>query len=160
VVQLFNREARAFNDFSNINNENKEAWTDAIFAYALYYPVVEFINSIAIALILWYGGSAVVRNMDFFAAFRGSGVPTHAPGFFGTVTLGVLIAFIQLAQRFFRPILDLSDKFNILQSAMAAAERIFHLLDTKTEIETIAMPVMGDSQRSKQRYSLRRVSMH
>jgi ATP-binding cassette subfamily B protein len=144
VVQLFNREARAFDDFSSINDENKQAWTDAIFAYALYYPVVEFISSIAIALILWYGGSAVVHNLDFFAAFKGSVVPTHAPGFFGTVTLGVLIAFIQLAQRFFRPILDLSDKFNILQSAMAASERIFHLIDTKSEIETIHAPVSGD----------------
>jgi len=137
VVQLFNREPRAFRDFSAVNHENKLAWTDAIFAYALYYPVVELLSSAAIALVIWYGGLAVLRNTTFFAHLTGA-LPAHAPGLFGAVTLGTLIAFIQYAQRFFRPIMDLSDKFNILQAAMAASERVFKLLDTEPEIHSPA----------------------
>jgi ATP-binding cassette, subfamily B, multidrug efflux pump len=123
VVQLFNRERRAFKDFSAVNAENKKAWSDAIFAYALYYPTVEFLSSTAIALVIWRGGASTLH---------------------GTVTLGVLIAFMQYAQRFFRPIQDLSDKYNILQAAMAAAERVFKLLDTKSEINSPEHPVEGD----------------
>jgi ATP-binding cassette, subfamily B, multidrug efflux pump len=136
VVQLFNRERRAFNDFSSVNAENKKAWTDAIFAYALYYPIVEFLSSTAIALVLWFGGDAVLRNAGYPNGLRNS--------IFGTVTLGVLIAFIQYAQRFFRPIQDLSDKYNILQAAMAASERVFKLLDTEPTIVSPAHPVAGD----------------
>jgi ABC-type multidrug transport system fused ATPase/permease subunit len=143
VVQLFNREKRAFHDFSNVNLENKNAWADAITAYAIYYPVVEFLSSLAIAFVLWQGGLAVMHNLGYPEG--------HGPGIFGTVTLGVLIAFIQYAQRFFRPIMELSDKFNILQAAMAAAERIFKLLDqsphivSPTHIETPSptSPVYG-----------------
>src|SRR5215469_6256112 len=124
IVQLFNRERRAFNDFSQVNAENKKAWSDAIFAYALYYPIVEFLSSTAIALVIWRGGISVLR---------------------GTVTLGILIAFMQYAQRFFRPIQDLSDKYNILQAAMAAAERIFKLLDTQSDIVSPARPITGDN---------------
>jgi ATP-binding cassette subfamily B multidrug efflux pump len=133
VVQLFNREKRAFNDFSAVNDENKLAWTDAIFAYALYYPVVEFLSSIAIALVIWRGGLAVLHANPNLTSFL------HP-----VVTLGILIAFIQYAQRFFRPIQDLSDKYNILQAAMAAAERIFKLLDTEPEIKSPALPKPGD----------------
>ncbi len=139
VVQLFNREQRAYDDFSAVNQENKRAWTDAIFAYALYYPVVEFLSSLAIALVLWRGGIAVIDHL---------GVPTgHVwlRGMFSTVTLGVLIAFIQYAQRFFRPILELSDKFNILQAAMAASERVFKLLDQAPEIVSPAQPVAPEA---------------
>jgi ATP-binding cassette, subfamily B, multidrug efflux pump len=146
VVQLFNREPRAFHDFSNINDENKQAWTDAIFAYALYYPVVEFISSIAIASILWFGGRAALQTAQFHWLSAHSyitGNIVHS-SFFGTVTLGVLIAFIQYAQRFFRPIQDLSDKFNILQAAMAAAERVFKLLDDQPEIQSPTHPLRGD----------------
>jgi ATP-binding cassette subfamily B multidrug efflux pump len=147
IVQLFNRERRAFNDFSEVNAENKKAWTDAIFAYALYYPIVEFLSSTAIALVIWRGGISVLHT----ASFTWLNAHTYlAPGsnavhtsIFGTVTLGVLIAFIQYAQRFFRPIQDLSDKYNILQAAMAAAERIFKLLDTRSEIVSPAQPVAG-----------------
>ena len=132
IVQLFNRERRAFNYFSAVNAENKQAWTDAIFAYAWYYPVVEFLSSTAIAL------CPLARRLRRPAQRR---LPPdcsrlrpashgHAPGFFGTVTIGVLIGFIQYAQRFFRPIMDLSEKYNILQAAMAASERVFKLLDT------------------------------
>jgi ATP-binding cassette, subfamily B, multidrug efflux pump len=123
VVQLFNRERRAFKDFSSVNAENKRAWSDAIFAYALYYPIVEFLSSTAIALVIWRGGASVLH---------------------GTVTLGILIAFMQYAQRFFRPIQDLSDKYNILQAAMAASERVFNLLDSEPEIVSPAHPVAGD----------------
>jgi ATP-binding cassette subfamily B protein len=148
IVQLFNREPRAFRDFSAINDENKQAWTDAIFAYALYYPVIEFISSIAIALIIWIGGRAALQSGEFHwltgHSYLAPGSAVAHYSFFGTVTLGVLIAFIQYAQRFFRPIQDLSDKFNILQAAMAASERVFKLLDTETEIATSANPVPGD----------------
>jgi ATP-binding cassette subfamily B multidrug efflux pump len=136
VVQLFNRERRAFNDYSAVNAENKQAWTDAIFAYALYYPIVEFLSSTAIALVIWFGGDAVLRNMGYTHGIRNS--------IFGSVTLGILIAFIQYAQRFFRPIQDLSDKYNILQAAMAASERVFKLLDTEPTIVSPASPLTGD----------------
>jgi ATP-binding cassette subfamily B protein len=148
VVQLFNREPRAFRDFSAVNAENKRAWTDAIFAYALYYPVVELLSSIAIALVVWRGGLSVLFTVShtwvghhFFLA---AGV-RHFSAFGNVVTLGVLIAFIQYAQRFFRPIQDLSDKYNILQAAMAAAERIFKLLDTAPDIASPAHTQAGDN---------------
>ncbi|WP_263419908.1 ABC transporter ATP-binding protein [Terriglobus albidus] len=124
VVQMFNREKRAFRDFSAVNDENKQAWTDAIFAYALYYPAVELLSATAIALVIWRGGAGVLS---------------------GFVTIGVLIAFMQYAQRFFRPIQDLSEKYNILQAAMAAAERIFKLLDTAPAIQSPAQPIAGDN---------------
>jgi ATP-binding cassette subfamily B protein len=113
LVQLFNRQQRAFNDFSTINRIHMEAFKDNILCYALYYPAVELLSSVAIALIIWEGGGGVLR---------------------GTVMLGTLVGFMQYAQRFFRPIQDLSEKYNILQAAMAASERIFKLLDTPPEI--------------------------
>jgi len=147
IVQLFNREPRAFRDFSDVNHENKLAWTDAIFAYALYYPVVEFLSSIAIALVIWYGGIAVLHASSLtwlthhrYATGTGSGFSILG----NTVTIGILIAFIQYAQRFFRPIQDLSDKYNILQAAMAASERVFKLLDTEPEIPLLPNPIAGD----------------
>ncbi len=123
LVQLFNRQERAFRDFSTINRIHMEAFKDNIMAYALYYPAVELLSSLAIALIIWMGGGGVLR---------------------GTVTLGVLVAFMQYAQRFFRPIQDLSEKYNILQAAMAASERVFKLLDTAPEIVSPANPKPGD----------------
>ena len=129
IVQLFNREKRAFTDFDAVNQRNKRAWTDAIYAYSLYYPIVEFLSSVAIALVLWRGGIGLMHSV----------AGREATGFFhgrigGVVTVGILIAFIQYAQRFFRPIQDLSDKYNILQAAMAAAERVFKLLDEQPQI--------------------------
>jgi len=123
VVQLFNREDRAYKDFEDVNRLHMIAFKDTIFAYALYYPAVEVLSSIAIALVIWRGGFGVLH---------------------GTVTIGVLAMFIQYSQRFWRPIQDLSDKFNILQSAMAACERIFQLLDTRPEIVNPAHPIAGD----------------
>jgi len=145
IVQLFNRERRAFNDFSSVNAENKQAWTDAIFAYAWYYPVVEFLSSTAIALVIWVGGRAVLHNDAFLRAAAAAGLhPNHAAGIFGTISIGVLIGFIQYAQRFFRPIQDLSEKYNILQAAMAASERVFRLIDTEPTILSPTHPIAGD----------------
>jgi ATP-binding cassette subfamily B protein len=132
VVQLFNREERAFRDFTAVNEQHMIAFKDTIFAYALYYPAVEILSSIAIALVLWRGGFGVIAETS------GNGAVT------GIVTIGVLSAFIQYSQRFFRPIMDLSEKFNILQAAMAACERIFKLLDTPTEIFSPAVVKQGD----------------
>ncbi len=123
VVQLFNREERAFRDFEVVNRQHMFAFKDTIFAYALYYPAVEILSSIAIATILWRGGFGVLR---------------------GAITIGIISAFIQYAQRFFRPIQDLSEKFNILQAAMTACERIFRLLDTPSEIVSPENPRLGD----------------
>jgi ATP-binding cassette subfamily B multidrug efflux pump len=113
VLQLFNRERRAYDKFSEVNDIHREAYKDAIMAHAVYYPVVEVLSATAIASVIWFGGRSVLS---------------------GITTIGVLVAFMQYAQRFFRPIQDLSEKYNILQSAMASAERVFKLLDTHTEI--------------------------
>ena len=129
VVQLFNREERAYRDFTAVNEQHMIAFKDTIFAYALYYPAVEILSSIAIALIIWRGG---------FGVIRGGGIGADM------VTIGILSAFIQYSQRFFRPIMDLSEKFNILQAAMAACERIFKLLDTPTEIVSPSTVKTGD----------------
>ena len=115
VVQLFNRERKALEDFSKRNRDNMLAWRDAILAYALFYPAVEFLSFATIALIYWSGGNRILH---------------------GALTLGVLTEFTMYAQRFFRPIQDLSEKFNILQSAMAASERIFKLLDEPLTIQS------------------------
>jgi ATP-binding cassette subfamily B multidrug efflux pump len=124
VVQLFNREQRAYQDFEAVNEQHMIAFKDTIFAYALYYPAVELLSSIAIATVLWRGGYSVLAR--------------------GSVTIGILAMFIQYSQRFWRPIQDLSDKYNILQAAMAACERIFKLLDTAPEIVSPAHPLRGD----------------
>jgi ATP-binding cassette subfamily B protein len=123
VVQLFNREERAYNDFEAVNRLHMIAFKDTIFAYALYYPAVELLSSVAIALVIWRGGFGVLS---------------------GSVTIGVLAAFNMYSQRFWRPIQDLSDKYNILQAAMAACERIFKLMDTAPEIVSPANPRSGD----------------
>jgi len=117
VVQLFNHERKARAEFAKRNKDNMLAWRDAILAYALFYPAVEFLSFATIALIYWSGGNRILQN---------------------TLTLGVLIEFTMYAQRFFRPIQDLSEKFNILQSAMAASERIFKLLDEPITIDSSA----------------------
>jgi ATP-binding cassette subfamily B multidrug efflux pump len=117
VLQLFNREARSYERFKKINAEHMVAFKDAIMAHAVYYPVVEVLSAVAIASVIWFGGGRVLQE---------------------AVTVGVLVAFMQYAQRFFRPIQDLSEKYNILQSAMASSERIFKLLDTPPEIASPA----------------------
>jgi ATP-binding cassette subfamily B protein len=124
VVQLFNREQRSYEEFEAVNKQHMVAFKDAILAYALYYPAVELLSSVAIALVIWLGGNGVMRN---------------------AVSIGVLVAFIQYSQRFFRPIQDLSEKYNILQAAMAASERVFKLLDTPAELQSPAAPRTSDS---------------
>jgi len=133
VLQLFNRERRAYNRFAEINRSHMDAFKDAILAYAVYYPVVDLFSSVAIACVIWWGGQDVMRQMS-------SGV--HA--IVATASLGVLVAFIQYAFRFFRPIMDFSEKYNILQSAMAASERIFKLLDTPVEVVSPAVTKKPD----------------
>jgi ATP-binding cassette subfamily B protein len=123
VVQLFNREQRSFEEFEDVNRQHMVAFKDAILAYALYYPAVELLSSVAIALVIWLGGFGVLRN---------------------AVSIGVLVAFVQYSQRFFRPIQDLSEKYNILQAAMAASERVFKLLDTPAELQTPSGPRPSD----------------
>ena len=141
VLQLFNRERKAYNRFSEINRNHMDAYKDAIMAYSVYYPVVEVLSAIAIACVIWFGGGDVMRNLSVssvavrfnwktLVSFRL--VPTVA-------SLGVLVAFIQYALRFFRPIMDFSEKYNILQSAMAASERVFKLLDTPVEVVSPAV---------------------
>jgi ATP-binding cassette, subfamily B, multidrug efflux pump len=123
VLQLFNREKRAYDKFSEVNAVHMDAFMDAIMAHAVYYPVVEILSATAIACVIWFGGNDVIRN---------------------ATTIGVLAAFIQYAQRFFRPIQDFSEKYNILQSAMAASERVFKLLDTPAEITSPAITKTPD----------------
>jgi ATP-binding cassette subfamily B multidrug efflux pump len=136
VLQLFNRERKAYQQFSEINRSHMDAFKDAIMAYSVYYPAVEIFSAIAIACVIWFGGGDVMHqtpvtsvavsfNWKTLVAFHL--VPAVA-------TLGVLVAFIQYALRFFRPIMDFSEKYNILQSAMAASERIFKLLDTPVQV--------------------------
>ncbi len=140
VLQLFNREERAFDKFSDVNAVHMDAFKDAIMAHAVYYPVVEVLSAIAIACVIWFGGNKVLHNVT---AVSLTFTFAHKKMLFHVVrnatTLGVLVAFIQYAQRFFRPIQDLSEKYNILQSAMASSERIFKLLDAPVEITSPAV---------------------
>jgi len=120
VVQLFRREARNREAFAAINRQHTDANLAQIFYYAVFYPAIELLAALATALIILYGGWRVIA---------------------GTLTLGALVAFIQYSERFWRPISDLSEKFNILQAAMASSERIFTLLDTEPRVVAPAQPV-------------------
>jgi ATP-binding cassette, subfamily B, multidrug efflux pump len=119
VLQLFNGERRSAREFDLINAENRNAFKEAITAYGWFYPAVEFISMIALASILTAGGWRTVS---------------------GQLSLGVVVAFLQYGMRFFRPIQDLSEKYNILQAAMASSERIFKLLDTTAAVVAPAAP--------------------
>src|SRR5207302_248501 len=136
VLQLFNRERKAYDRFSEINRSHMDAFKDAIMAYSLYYPAVEIFSSIAIASVIWWGGKEVISRVlvkSVALEFNPhSIIAFHVV--IAAASLGVLVAFMQYAQRFFRPIMDFSEKYNILQSAMAAAERVFKLLDTPPEV--------------------------
>ena len=123
TVQLFRREARSFAAFDELNRGHTQANLDSIFYYAVFYPAIELIGAVATAAIIWYGGGWTLE---------------------GTLTLGSLVAFIQYSQRFFRPISDLSEKFNILQAAMASSERIFGLLDTPPRLVSPAAARLPD----------------
>jgi ATP-binding cassette subfamily B protein len=142
VLQLFNRERKAYQRFSEINRSHMDAYKDAIMAYSVYYPVVDFFSAVAIACILWFGGQDVMRGLVASSVSiefnRQTLMSFHLVA--TAASLGVLIAFTQYAQRFFRPIMDFSEKYNILQSAMAASERIFKLLDTPVDVVGPAVP--------------------
>jgi ATP-binding cassette, subfamily B, multidrug efflux pump len=122
LVQLYHREEIHEQKFASLNAAHRDAFLKSVFYYSVYFPVVEFLEALALSLILWYGGITSLR---------------------GALTLGSLVAFIQYAERFFRPIRDLSERYNILQGAMASSERIFDLLDTKPEITATATRAAG-----------------
>ncbi len=119
IVQLFNRENAAHRIFKSLDNDYLSAHLRSITAYALFFPIIQLFTSIALALIIWYGGLSMVE---------------------GVVTIGVLAAFLDYARQFFRPIQDLSEKYNLLQGAMASSERIFRLLDREPGIRSPAAP--------------------
>src|SRR6476660_3320647 len=113
TVQLFRREGRTFEKFDDINRKHRDANIDSILYYAVFYPAIEVIGALAAALIIWSGGRWVLQ---------------------GTLTLGALVAFLLYSGRFFRPISDMSEKFNTLQAAMASSERIFQLIDQEISV--------------------------
>jgi ATP-binding cassette subfamily B protein len=119
VVQLFGREAAAREEFGRINRKHRDVNVQTIFYYAVYYPAVELTTALGLGLIIWYGGAQVLA---------------------GAVSIGALVAFFQYAQRFYEPIADLSDKYNIMQAAMASSERIFKLLDAPVEVAAPQQP--------------------
>jgi ATP-binding cassette subfamily B protein len=123
TVQIFRREGRDYEDFASIDRQHRDANLDSIFYYAVFYPAIEVVSALAAALIIWVGGGWVAD---------------------GGLTLGALVAFLQYSQRFFRPISDLSEKFNVLQGAMASSERIFALLDTPIDIKSDSPSARGD----------------
>lgn len=119
IVQLFNREDENYDRFTKINHSYLDANLDTIFYFAIFFPTVRFLSSLAIALIIWYGGGQILQD---------------------ALTFGVLVAFIQYAELFYRPIQDLSEKYNIFQQAMASSERVFKLIDEPVKIESPANP--------------------
>jgi ATP-binding cassette subfamily B protein len=126
TVQLFNREAKAFGQFSEINGAYRQANIETIFYYAVFYPLVNLISAIGIVAVVWYGGGQVIQN---------------------AITIGTLVAFLQYTQRLWQPIQDISDKYNVFQAAVVASERIFRLFDTPDKIvspEAPRLPATGD----------------
>lgn len=128
IVQIFTKEKDELNKFSGINGDHRKANVDSIFYYAIFYPIVEILSTSAIALIIWYGGGKVLQD---------------------TMTIGVLFAFIQFTEMFFRPIRDLSEKYNIMQTAMASSERIFKLLDNETFVKNPDQPLSLNNVKGK-----------
>ena len=125
TVQLFRQEGRTFDRFDVVNTKHRDANVQSIFYYAVFYPAIEVIGALAAALIIWFGGGWTMQ---------------------GTLTLGSLVAFLQYSQRFFRPISDMSEKFNVLQAAMASSERIFKLLDSQVRIESPSGLTLGSDR--------------
>ena len=120
VDQVFNREEKSFKQFDGINALHRDANIKSIFYYAVFYPGVDLIGALAVGLIIWYAGRDVLG---------------------GTITIGTVMAFLQFNEMFWRPIRDLSEKYNIMQTAMASSERVFKLLDDKTSIDDPVSPV-------------------
>jgi ATP-binding cassette subfamily B protein len=128
LVQIFNRQDKNFRKFKNINLEHTRAHVKTVFYYAIYFPAIELVGAVALAIVIWQGGLLKSDN---------------------AVTFGVLVAFIQYTQMFFRPISDLSEKYNILQAAMASSERIFKLVDTPPRITTLEEAVVKKDIKGK-----------
>ncbi|MDQ6788394.1 MAG: ABC transporter ATP-binding protein/permease [Acidobacteriota bacterium] len=126
TVQLFNAERKTENRFHDINDDYRNANIETIYYYAIFYPMVDFIGAIGVALVIWFGGYQILNNVS-------------ASG--NALTIGIVIAFIQYSQQLFQPIRDLSDKFNVLQAAIVASHRIFLLLDLPVQIETPVKPL-------------------
>lgn len=120
VVQLFGKEKRTKEEFELINQEHTRENKRSVTYYAVFFPVVEFLGALSVGLIIWYGGGQVFQSV---------------------ITVGVIISFLQYTEMFFRPIRDLSEKYNILQTAMASSERIFELLDTKPDVNDPDKPI-------------------
>ncbi len=128
VVKIFNKEKRTLNDFKKINYDHTRANVRSVFYYSVFYPVVELIGAISVALIIWYGGSKAIEHV---------------------LTIGILISFLQYSEMFFRPIRDLSEKYNIMQTAMASSERIFKLLDRQAIIPDPEKPIELENIKGK-----------
>lgn len=126
IVQLFNREDKEREKFKSINNAHKEAYIDTIFYFAIFWPLVEVLASLAMALVIWYGGGRAIMDQ---------------------VTFGILLAFVQYVRQFFQPIQGLSEKFNTLQSALASSERIFSVLDTPEKVKEPDTPKVIENPR-------------
>ena len=131
TVQAYNRQDRNFEQFSGLNHEYLAANMRSVVCHAVFFPIVELLGAVAVALIVWYGGGRVIE---------------------GSMTLGTVYLFVQYAQRFFQPIRDLSEKFNIFQTAMASAERVFKLLETQPEIVSPPSPAPFDGLRDEIRF--------
>ena len=133
TVQIFNAEAKSLRKFDAINDDHRRANIDTIFYYAVFFPLVDFIGAIGIALIIWYGGYRVMQN-----------APGHV-----VLTLGGLVAFIQYSGFLFQPIRDISDKYNVLQAAVVASHRIFRTLDLPIAILNPAKPIKTERARGR-----------
>jgi ATP-binding cassette subfamily B protein len=133
TVQIFNAEAKSLRTFDKINDEYRRANIDTIFYYAVFFPLVDLIGAIGVALIIWYGGYRVMQN-----------TPQHT-----VLTLGALVAFIQYSQSLFQPIRDISDKYNVLQAAVVASHRIFKTLDQPVAITAPEQPLKADRARGR-----------
>jgi ATP-binding cassette subfamily B protein len=152
ILQLFRREQASATAFDVVNDEHRKANIDSIFYYSVFYPALDLLSALGMAAIVWFGGWQVLR---------------------GQMTVGAVVAFLQYSKRFYRPLMDLSEKYNILQAAMASAERIFQLLDVEPEIRApdrpahLAGPLTGDVRFEDVRFGykpgedvLKAVSLH
>ena len=126
VVQLFNRERKSFTQFHDVNDDHRRAHIETIFYYSVFFPLVDLIGALGVALIIWYGGWRVMGA-------------NASPGE-QALTIGALVAFIQYSQQLFQPIRDISDKYNVLQSAIVASHRIFKTLDLPVAVTTPDAP--------------------
>ena len=128
VDQIFNREKKAYDQFDGLNAAHRDANIRSIFYYAVFYPAVDIIGAVAVGLIVWYAGG---KSLD------------------GKVTIGTIMAFLQFNEMFWRPIRDLSEKYNIMQTAMASSERIFKLLDDQSILQNPETAVSLSTMKGK-----------